>query len=151
MMKKVDHVLLFCEKMLAFEKVHPEIFSMYILRKIPSATYKTPFDRDARLNNPVVQEMREKYWKAIMKKMYMLDWEFVKVISYDSIFIEYLNIVDDVYDTVYNILWDDIIYTEFMVPKFMVKYNCQKHLYLKKKQEIILSNTPNKTPNGSIE
>lgn len=150
-MKKIDHVLLFCEKMLDFEKRHPVIFSMYILKKIPRALYKTPFDRDARLNNPVVQEMREKYWKAIMKKMYMLDWEFVKVISYDSIFIEYLNIVDDAYETVYNILWDDIIYTEFMIPKFMVKYNCQKHLYLKKKEEVISFTPLNLSENDSIE
>lgn len=150
-MKKVDHVLLFCEKMLDFEKRHSEFFSMSIFKKIPKATCKTPFDRDARLNNLCVQEMRTRFWKAIMKKMYMLDWEFVKIISYDSVFIERLNIVDEHYDTVYNILWDDIIYTEFMVPKFMVKFNCQRHLYLKKKAENIWFTALNKTSNDSIE
>ena len=38
-----------------------------------------------------------------MKKIYLLEWEFVKVISYDAFFIEHLNRLDDYYDTVYNI------------------------------------------------
>ena len=48
--------------------------------------------------------MREIYGRAIMKKVYLMGWDFVNVISYDSVFIEQLNIVDDEYETIYNIL-----------------------------------------------
>lgn len=150
-MKKIDHVLLFCEKMLDFEKRHPGELPLHAFESIPSAAYLTPFDRDARLNNPVVQEMRERFWKAIMKKIYLVEWEFVKIISYDAVFIEHLKIVDDRYDTLYNILWDDVLYTEFMVPTFMIKAKCQRHLYLKKEKETISSNPPNIPTNDSLE
>ena len=95
--------------------------------------------------------MIDRFWKAIMKKIYLLDWEFVKVISYDAFFIEHLNRLDDHYDTVYNILWNDIIYTEFFVPSFMVKFKCQHHLYLKKEQESISYENTNTQSNDSLE
>lgn len=133
-MKKTDHVILFCEKLLAFMDRYPYDFDTYMFHAFPSPRMITPFSRDDRLNNPVVQEMRNRFGKAIMKKIYLLDWEFVNVISYDSFFIEHLNIVDNYYDTIYNILWEDIIYTPFYVPTFMVKFKTQKHLYLRKKQ-----------------
>ena len=136
-MKKVDHVILFCERLLEFWKTHPDLWIFNIIQNLPTARYKTPFDRDPKLNNLVVQEMRERFGKAIMKKVYLMGWEFVNVISYDSVFIEQLNIVDDEYETIYNILWDDIIYTPFLIPTCMIKFKTQRHLYLRKKETSI--------------
>jgi len=62
----------------------------------------------------------------------MADWTFVKVISYEQFFAEHLNMVDTYYDTIYNMLWDDIIFTDFYIPIWMKLFNVQKHLYLKK-------------------
>lgn len=135
--EKIQHMLIFCNELVAFIETHDFDIKPF-LKSLPITNTITPFHREqAIMNEECIQKLLKIWWRTIMKRLYLTDWEFVKVISYKSVFIEHLNIVDKYYDTLYNILWDDINYHEFYIPVQFIKHKCQKHLYLKRPKESI--------------
>lgn len=131
--EKVSHIRLFARELAKFYEQHPAIIKdlEYFIVNLPTTTRVTPFHRLVE-DDKWILKLFEKCRDTLLKRLYLADWEFVNVISYQQFFIEHLNIVDIHYQTSYNILWDDIIYTPMYVPRILKKYECQKHLYLRK-------------------
>lgn len=105
--------------------------NIFFIKNLPTMKTTTPFNRYTE-EDPRILSFINTYGKAIMSRLYLWEWSFVKSISYKHFFIEHLNMVDSEYDTIYNILWDDVLFTKIYVPIALKKYECQHHLYLKK-------------------
>lgn len=61
-----------------------------------------------------------------------MEYESVNVISYRFPFIRLLNSLWELYYIHHNMLWDDTLYTSFMVPKEMIIEKSQIDIYLRK-------------------
>ncbi len=130
---KVRHIRLFLKELYKFSKMHPQIIQEleYLFINLPPTTITTPFHRLVEEDEWILK-LFEIYKNTILKRLYLIDWEFVNVISYQQFFAEHINMVDISYKIYYNILWDDILYTQMYVPRILKKFECQKHLYLRK-------------------
>lgn len=135
--EKITHIRKFCMELYKMHEEYPDILKeiWYYFTMLPHAHRRTPFFRIKWEEDFRIKFVCDKFGKHTLKKMYLDEWEFVKGISYKSFFIEHINIVDEHYETIYNILWDDILFTDILVPKLLIKQKCQRHLYLKKPAE----------------
>lgn len=136
--EKVRHIRLFLKELYKFSLDDPKILEdiSYFFINLPTANRVTPFNRLTE-DDPWILELFKTYKPSILKRLYLADWEFVKVISYQQFFVEHINMMDMYYTTYPHILWDDIIYTEMYVPRILKKFDCQKHLYLRKSKHWI--------------
>jgi hypothetical protein len=130
---KVQNIRLFLQQLYIFSQSHPEILDdiEYFFINLPTTTKVTPFHR-IKEGDPWILKLFDRYKNTLLKRLYLADWEFVKLISYQQFFVEHLNMVDIHYQTHYNILWNDILYTDMYVPRILKKFECQRHLYLRK-------------------
>jgi len=131
--ERVKHIRLFLQQLYIFSQSNPDILDDigYFFINLPTTTKVTPFHR-INEDDPWILKLFDRYKDTIAKRLYLADWEFVKLISYQQFFVEHLNMVDIQYQTYYNILWNDTLYTDMYVPRILKKFECQKHLYLRK-------------------
>lgn len=131
--ERVQKIRLFVQQLEVFSQSHPEILDdlEYFFINLPTTTRVTPFHR-MQEDDPWILKLFDRYKSTLLKRLYLADWEFVKLISYQQFFVEHLNMVDTHYQTYYNILWNDVLYTEMYVPRILKKFECQRHLYLRK-------------------
>ena len=103
--EKIEHIRKFCIALEKFEEKNPGFFQEieYFFVNLPPCTIVTPFHR-RKEKDPRILKLIDKKGKAILKKLYLTDWDFVKAISFEAIFVEHLNIVDTSYETIYNLL-----------------------------------------------
>ena len=131
--EKVEHIRKFCIALEKFEEKNPGFCEDmdYFFINLPPCDTITPFHRLVETDTRILNLLKRQ-WKALLKKLYLTDWTFVKVISFESFFVEHLNIVDTKYETLYNLLWEDILYTEMLIPSVLKMFDRQTHFYLKK-------------------
>jgi hypothetical protein len=103
--EKVKAITEFVIQIELFDQKNPGFIKHmnYLFKNLPKCTRVTPFHRieitDDRIHNFI-----KKTSKAILSRLYMAEWCFVKVISYEHFFVEHIKMVDSSYDTIYNIL-----------------------------------------------
>ena len=127
-MTKRQYVFLFLEKLLEMHTMHPEIKDVIAWL----SSDKWWFSPYRWVKHPVIEWIRNVFGKNSPDHFFNMEYESVNVISYRFPFIRLLNSLWELYYIHHNMLWDDTLYTSFMVPKEMIIEKSQRDIYLRK-------------------